>query len=392
MLFLLGGLAISALPPLNGFVSEFLIYSGLLSGAAPTAEGDVVLVCRAAAVLAFVGAVGALVDDARLRRRVPRRRRATRRPRRRRRAALDGGADGGARVGILVLGLFPSCGARHHQAGRSRSSRSTPHRAIAGPRGRARVPSSWASRGLRSRTRRSRGRRCGAARADAREQRHLGLRLHGAATLACSTPAARSRRSSSTLFRPALPVATREQLPTDPFPQHASAPLDAPRRRGRATHVRGARTGRAVRARHLARGSRSSRGSRSPRASSRSSSSALVALGEVPDDAHSSRNILALLVMPILIIGAINRVKARWSGRGAAALAARVRPRAARAQDAGLQHGHDAGLPPRARGRPRHCSCVARCIVPLLGDRNRSSRSRSTSSGSRTSGASGASR
>ena len=35
------------------------MYSGLLSGAAPNIEGDVVLVC-AAAVLAFVGAVGAL--------------------------------------------------------------------------------------------------------------------------------------------------------------------------------------------------------------------------------------------------------------------------------------------------------------------------------------------
>ena len=57
--FLIGGLAMSALPPFNGFVGEFLIYSGLLSGAAPSGEGDVVLVCAAAA-LAFVGAVSAL--------------------------------------------------------------------------------------------------------------------------------------------------------------------------------------------------------------------------------------------------------------------------------------------------------------------------------------------
>lgn len=58
-LFLVGGVAIAALPPLNGFVSEFVIYAGLLSGAAPTPLANVALVC-AAAFLAFVGAVSAL--------------------------------------------------------------------------------------------------------------------------------------------------------------------------------------------------------------------------------------------------------------------------------------------------------------------------------------------
>ena len=58
-LFLVGGLAISALPPLNGFIGEFIIHSALLSGAAPSASNDVVLVASAA-VLAFVGAVSAL--------------------------------------------------------------------------------------------------------------------------------------------------------------------------------------------------------------------------------------------------------------------------------------------------------------------------------------------
>lgn len=57
-LFLLGGIAISALPPLNGFVSELVIYSGLLSGDAPSPLENVVL-ASAAAVLAFVGAVSA---------------------------------------------------------------------------------------------------------------------------------------------------------------------------------------------------------------------------------------------------------------------------------------------------------------------------------------------
>ena len=59
LLFLLGGLAISALPPLNGFVSEFAVYAGLLSGAAPSPVANAALV-GAAAVLAFVGAVSAL--------------------------------------------------------------------------------------------------------------------------------------------------------------------------------------------------------------------------------------------------------------------------------------------------------------------------------------------
>jgi hydrogenase-4 component B len=57
--FLLGGVAISALPPLNGFTSEFVIYSGLFNGAAISVWAKVAL-CAAAALLAFVGAVSAL--------------------------------------------------------------------------------------------------------------------------------------------------------------------------------------------------------------------------------------------------------------------------------------------------------------------------------------------
>jgi hydrogenase-4 component B len=59
LLFLLGGIAISALPPLNGFVSELVIYSGLLSGRAPSISGNAGLVASAA-LLAFVGGVSAL--------------------------------------------------------------------------------------------------------------------------------------------------------------------------------------------------------------------------------------------------------------------------------------------------------------------------------------------
>ncbi len=58
-LFLIGAVAIAALPPLNGFVSEFIIYSGLLGGHARTPVANAALVA-AAAVLAFVGAVSAL--------------------------------------------------------------------------------------------------------------------------------------------------------------------------------------------------------------------------------------------------------------------------------------------------------------------------------------------
>jgi hydrogenase-4 component B len=57
--FLVGGLAISALPPLNGFVSELLIYAGLLDqAAAPGLERALLIV--GAAVLAFAGGVSAL--------------------------------------------------------------------------------------------------------------------------------------------------------------------------------------------------------------------------------------------------------------------------------------------------------------------------------------------
>jgi hydrogenase-4 component B len=57
--FFVGSIAIAALPPLNGFVSELIVYAGLLSGSAPSSQANVALVV-AAAVLAFVGAVGAL--------------------------------------------------------------------------------------------------------------------------------------------------------------------------------------------------------------------------------------------------------------------------------------------------------------------------------------------
>jgi hydrogenase-4 component B len=57
--FLVGGIAISALPPFNGFASEFLIYSGLFTGEAVSLWAKLLLAC-VAMLLAFVGAVSAL--------------------------------------------------------------------------------------------------------------------------------------------------------------------------------------------------------------------------------------------------------------------------------------------------------------------------------------------
>lgn len=57
--FIVGGVAISALPPFNGFASEFMIYSGLFSKAGMGVWAKLTLALVAAA-LAFVGAVSAL--------------------------------------------------------------------------------------------------------------------------------------------------------------------------------------------------------------------------------------------------------------------------------------------------------------------------------------------
>lgn len=57
--FLVGGIAISALPPFNGFVSEFAIYSGLFTHTDVSLWAKLALALVAAA-LAFVGAVSAL--------------------------------------------------------------------------------------------------------------------------------------------------------------------------------------------------------------------------------------------------------------------------------------------------------------------------------------------
>ncbi|MFZ2853642.1 MAG: proton-conducting transporter membrane subunit [Rhodocyclaceae bacterium] len=57
--FIIGGVAISALPPFNGFASEFMIYSGLFSAEGIGIWAKLAL-GLAAAALAFVGALSAL--------------------------------------------------------------------------------------------------------------------------------------------------------------------------------------------------------------------------------------------------------------------------------------------------------------------------------------------
>jgi hydrogenase-4 component B len=214
--FALGALAMCGLPPFSSFVSEYLVYSGLLSGGAPTVEGDVVLVC-AAAMLAFVGAVGALsvtrafglaflgtprdrtihvTEDAPRSMVVPM-------------AAHT--------VGIVVLGLFPTAAL----------AIITPvvaqfpfDHARAPDLAQVLSPVVWACRVLalalgvsmllawrrRAGTRESVTWGCGYTAASPRMQYTGGS----------------FSAQLSTLFRPALPVLTREHLPTEPFPKHAS--------------------------------------------------------------------------------------------------------------------------------------------------------------------------
>lgn len=59
-LMLLGAIAIAGLPPLNGFVSEWLMYSGLLHGAIEGRGASGVAVMAAIAALSMIGAMAAL--------------------------------------------------------------------------------------------------------------------------------------------------------------------------------------------------------------------------------------------------------------------------------------------------------------------------------------------
>jgi hydrogenase-4 component B len=59
--FLIGSLAICALPPFNGFISEFVIYMGLLNGLQSLPTPYAVFLASCAALLALVGAIALAV-------------------------------------------------------------------------------------------------------------------------------------------------------------------------------------------------------------------------------------------------------------------------------------------------------------------------------------------
>ncbi|WP_242341527.1 MULTISPECIES: proton-conducting transporter membrane subunit [Anaeromyxobacter] len=60
-LLVFAAVALAALPPLNGFVSEWLLYLGLLDGGQGSAAGTALLAYLSLAVLALVGALAAIV-------------------------------------------------------------------------------------------------------------------------------------------------------------------------------------------------------------------------------------------------------------------------------------------------------------------------------------------
>ncbi len=213
--FVIGGLAMSALPPFNGFLGEFLLYSGLLSGAAPSGEGDVVLVCAAAA-LAFVGAVSAFSMTRAFGLAflgVPRDQ-----------ATQIGGDPPRSMavpmlvhaIAIVVVGVYPDLALRLV----------TPVLASFTPRSAALdlsgvlAPVVWASRGLAL--------ALGAGmfvtwrrRAPTRDTVTWGCGYTAGSARMQYTGSSFSAQLTS-LFRPALPVVTREQLPSEPFPRHGA--------------------------------------------------------------------------------------------------------------------------------------------------------------------------
>lgn len=216
--FLIAALAMVALPPFNGFVGEFLIYSGLLSGSAPSAQGDVVLVCAAAAI-AFVGAVGALAIVRAFGI-----------------AFLGNARDPSVHVGedaprsmafamavhtvaIVAIGVVPELALRLvTPALELFTSRVTGAPAV--DLADTLAPVIWACRLLAVAL---------AVGVGVMWRRRAGTR--SSTTWGCgytaTTPRMQYTGSSfsaqlTSLFRPALPVLTREQLPTEPFPQHRS--------------------------------------------------------------------------------------------------------------------------------------------------------------------------
>jgi hydrogenase-4 component B len=214
--FAIGSLAMCALPPLNGFIGELAIYAGLLSGAAPSTEGDVVLVCGAA-LLGFVGAIGALSGarafgltflgsprDANV-------------------SVGDDAPNSMALpmlvhvLGIAIIGVFPEIVVALVEPVLDLLGGGVTDTAALSS---LLTPVAWACRALA----------VGIAialaitwkrRASTRSSVTWGCGYNAGTPRMQYTGSSFSAQLAS-LFRPALPVATREQLPTEPFPVRSS--------------------------------------------------------------------------------------------------------------------------------------------------------------------------
>ena len=60
LLFIIGSVAICGLPPFNGFISEFLIYAGMLQGIPSSEMGMFITLVISIGALAMVGTMAVL--------------------------------------------------------------------------------------------------------------------------------------------------------------------------------------------------------------------------------------------------------------------------------------------------------------------------------------------
>ena len=286
-----------------------------------------------------------------------------------------------------MIGVYPE---RRASAGHARARAVHAHRRRRSISSARLAPVVWASRGLALALGVSMLVVVAPARPRPR-QRHVGLRLHrgdvahavhGQLVLGAADDAVSARRCpcsrASTCRRSRSPGTARICRPTTSMRSSAGCSRSS----GRASSSCRTRPG----------GSPSSRASRSPPDWSRSSSSRSSRSGRCCDVPARSPTCSRCSCMPIVLVGVINRVKARWAGRRGPPILqlafdlVRLAP-----QDAGLQHGHHAGVPDRAGGRPGHGRRLGLHRAAARA-RGRSSRSTSTSSGSRTCGRSVGSR
>jgi hydrogenase-4 component B len=215
VLFLVGGLAISALPPFNGFISELIIYAGLLSGRAPSGQDNIVMI-TAAAVLAFVGAVGALSTTRAFGLTFLGTAREHSLPINDEEPLTMLGPMGLHAFGVVVLGLAPGVGMALIGA----TLNLFPFARDAAPVLDALAPAVWASRTLAA-----------ALAIACVVGLRRGLRTRRSVTWGCGYTAVSPRMQYTAsafaehfarIFESFLPALRRDKLPDGPLPQHAS--------------------------------------------------------------------------------------------------------------------------------------------------------------------------